>query len=41
VITDEEMENAQTESVADILRRVPGLDVVQSSGQTRIGVEAR
>ncbi len=32
VITEEEMENAQTESVADILRRVPGLNVVQSSG---------
>lgn len=32
VITEEELEHAQTESVADILRRVPGLNVVQSGG---------
>ena len=32
VITSEEMENAQTESVAEILRRVPGLNVIQSYG---------
>lgn len=30
VITEEEIENAQTESVSEILRRVPGLNVVQS-----------
>ncbi len=32
VITEEEIRDAQTESVADILRRVPGLNVVQSAG---------
>lgn len=32
VISEEEMVNAQTPSVADILKRMPGLDVVQSGG---------
>jgi vitamin B12 transporter len=32
VITEEEINDAQTESVTDILRRVPGLNVVQSAG---------
>lgn len=32
VISEEEMETAQTESVSEVLRRVPGINVVQSNG---------